>query len=85
VDVLKIDRLFVEGLSPGSGESAIVAAVAAMARALGIKTVGEGIETTAQYEALIGFGCEEGQGFLFARPMDPDELVTRYLRIADVS
>jgi diguanylate cyclase (GGDEF)-like protein/PAS domain S-box-containing protein len=79
VNVLKIDRMFVEGLEPGSGESAIVAAVTAMARALGITTVGEGIETVRQLEALVGLGCDEGQGFLLARPMEPEALESEFL------
>lgn len=80
VNVLKIDRMFVEGLEPGSGENAIVAAVTAMARALGITTVGEGIETVRQLEALVGLGCDEGQGFLLARPMEPEALADEFLR-----
>jgi diguanylate cyclase (GGDEF)-like protein/PAS domain S-box-containing protein len=70
VDILKIDRMFVEGLD--RGESAIVGAVTAMAHALGMSTVGEGVETEEQLAALEALGCDEGQGFLLARPLMPE-------------
>jgi diguanylate cyclase (GGDEF)-like protein/PAS domain S-box-containing protein len=78
VDILKIDRMFVEGLDRGQDQSAIVGAVTAMAHALGITTVGEGIETDEQLVALERLGCDEGQGYLLARPMKPDA-VEQYL------
>ena len=74
VNILKIDRSFVDGLDEGAGDSAIVAAVTAMAHALGMTTVGEGIETTGQFDALKALGCDDGQGYLMARPMTPDQL-----------
>jgi EAL domain-containing protein (putative c-di-GMP-specific phosphodiesterase class I) len=49
--------------------------VTAMAHALGITTVGEGIETDEQLVALERLGCDEGQGYLLARPMKPDAVV----------
>ncbi|MFL6114336.1 MAG: putative bifunctional diguanylate cyclase/phosphodiesterase, partial [Catenulispora sp.] len=69
VDVLKIDRVFVNGLEDDSGDSAIVAAVVTMAHALDMATIGEGIESTAQYEHLQALGCDQGQGHLFAEPV----------------
>jgi diguanylate cyclase (GGDEF)-like protein/PAS domain S-box-containing protein len=71
VDVLKIDRLFVNGLEQESGDSAIVAAVVTMAHDLGKITIGEGIESTEQYEHLRALGCDQGQGHLFAEPVPP--------------
>ncbi|MEO6713351.1 MAG: EAL domain-containing protein [Mycobacteriales bacterium] len=76
VNILKIDRSFVERMHAGNDESAIVAAVTAMARALGMRTVGEGIETDEQLEGLTGLGCNDGQGYLLARPARPDQLRT---------
>jgi EAL domain-containing protein (putative c-di-GMP-specific phosphodiesterase class I) len=67
--VLKIDRVFVNGLEDDSGDSAIVAAVVTMAHALDMATIGEGIESTAQYEHLQALGCDQGQGHLFAEPV----------------
>ncbi|GHA70096.1 EAL domain-containing protein [Cognatilysobacter bugurensis] len=67
IECLKIDRSFVAGLVGEScAESiAVVRAIQALANALGIHTVGEGIETEAQREILEGLGCSHGQGFLF--------------------
>jgi diguanylate cyclase (GGDEF)-like protein/PAS domain S-box-containing protein len=70
VDILKIDRMFVEGLD--SGDNAIAGAVTAMAHALGMRTVGEGVETAEQLAALERIGCDEGQGFFLARPLPVD-------------
>ncbi|NUR62524.1 MAG: EAL domain-containing protein [Catenulispora sp.] len=69
VDALKIDRVFVNGLEEETGDSAIVTAVVTMAHALDMTTIGEGIESTAQYEHLRALGCDQGQGHLFAEPM----------------
>jgi EAL domain-containing protein (putative c-di-GMP-specific phosphodiesterase class I) len=67
---LKIDRAFVARLGQGDrGDSAtIVSAVLAMARALGIHVVAEGIETLQQRDTLLAMGCELGQGYLLGRP-----------------
>jgi EAL domain-containing protein (putative c-di-GMP-specific phosphodiesterase class I) len=58
----------------GAPDSALVAAAVAMGRALDMQVVAEGIETAAQVADLREFGCPLGQGFLFARPLPPDEL-----------
>ena len=76
VNILKIDRSFVERMHEGNDDSAIVAAVTGMARALGMRTVGEGIETTEQLAGLTTLGCDDGQGYLLARPADPLHLRT---------
>ncbi|MBK6726334.1 MAG: EAL domain-containing protein [Xanthomonadales bacterium] len=70
IHALKIDRSFVADLRPGlpRGNTAIVRAILALARSLNIEVVAEGIETSAQREALLELGCRYGQGFLFAHP-----------------
>jgi diguanylate cyclase (GGDEF)-like protein/PAS domain S-box-containing protein len=73
-DILKIDRSFVQGMAPGSADSALVAAAIAMGRALSMEVVAEGIETTEQAADLRELGCPLGQGYLFARPLPPEEL-----------
>jgi diguanylate cyclase (GGDEF)-like protein/PAS domain S-box-containing protein len=73
-DVLKIDRSFVAGMSANSPDSALVAAAVAMGRALEMEVVAEGIETTEQVADLRELGCPLGQGFLFARPLPPEEI-----------
>jgi diguanylate cyclase (GGDEF)-like protein/PAS domain S-box-containing protein len=69
--VLKIDKSFVDGLdgaSPDPHSEALVRTVVQLARALGLQTVAEGVETEAQRDALRGLGCDLGQGYLFGRP-----------------
>ncbi len=77
VDVLKIDRTFVEGLSdPAGATGSLVMAIVAMAKALSIETIAEGVETTAQASRLSALGCDQMQGYLFARPVRGDQLVS---------
>jgi len=71
VDILKIDRSFVNGMAGEGGDSTLAEAVVQMGRALRLQTVAEGIETTDQWSALRGLGCDYGQGYLFARPVEP--------------
>jgi len=67
--MLKIDRSFVHALDEGMpATTTVVAAILALARALGIQVIAEGIETAAQRNALLRMGCEFGQGFLLGRP-----------------
>ena len=73
-DILKIDRSFVAGMTANSPDSALVAAAVAMGRALDLQVVAEGIETGEQVADLREYGCPLGQGYLFARPLPPDEL-----------
>jgi diguanylate cyclase (GGDEF)-like protein len=73
VDVLKIDRSFVERLAEPEGTRPIVEAVIAMAKHLGMTVVAEGVETTEQQTILENAGCNGFQGFLFARPLPPEE------------
>jgi diguanylate cyclase (GGDEF)-like protein len=75
VDRVKLDRSIVRGLPNGSRESAVLRAVAAVARSLEIELLGEGVENEAQTLTLRGQGCTAMQGFLYGRPMPADELV----------
>jgi diguanylate cyclase (GGDEF)-like protein/PAS domain S-box-containing protein len=77
LDVIKVDRSFVAALGDGQGSS-IAGAIVSLARALGLRTVAEGIEDDEQCRAVRALGCDLGQGFLFARPM-PAEDLTRML------
>ena len=70
---IKIDRSFVRDLDVNPGCLAIVRAVARLACDLGMKTIAEGIETRGQLEQLQSAGCDEGQGFLFSRPVPSRE------------
>jgi diguanylate cyclase (GGDEF)-like protein/PAS domain S-box-containing protein len=73
VDVLKIDRSFVTAMTTDPRAAEVVAAVAAMARALSLTTVAEGVETTTQANALTTLGIDRGQGYLYAKPQSIDE------------
>ena len=73
VDVLKIDRTFVDGLGKDLEDSAIVAAVVSLADTLGFSTIAEGVETELQRDCLVGLGCSRAQGYLFARPVTASE------------
>ena len=70
LDVLKIDRSFVEHMVDDRDKVAIVRTIQSLAEALGMKTTAEGVETTDQARLLSALGCDFGQGYLFARPMD---------------
>jgi predicted signal transduction protein with EAL and GGDEF domain/DNA-binding response OmpR family regulator len=73
---LKIDRSFVKDLGSSPQSSAVVTAILALARSLGLRVVAEGVETIRQMEVLHRLGCRVMQGFLFAKPMPPDEIPT---------
>ncbi|HEY3766735.1 MAG TPA: bifunctional diguanylate cyclase/phosphodiesterase [Gaiellales bacterium] len=68
VDTLKLDRRFVSELD--AADIAVVTAIVTMSRALGLDTIAEGIETQEQLEILRRLGCDYGQGYHLARPMD---------------
>jgi diguanylate cyclase len=72
---LKIDRSFIADLGVSGDAMAVVDAVIRLAHALGLRVVAEGVETERQCEILATLGCDEFQGYLFARPMDAERLV----------
>jgi diguanylate cyclase (GGDEF)-like protein/PAS domain S-box-containing protein len=84
IDTLKIDRSFINHVDENAADEAIVSAILAMAKSLGLRVVAEGIETAAHLEVLHRHGCEVAQGFYFSRPLPAeqcrallDELATR--------
>lgn len=80
VDVLKIDKMFVDGLPE---DNSMVTAIILMARSLNLQMIAEGVETEAQRDWLAKAGVEVAQGFLFARPVPAEVFEDRYLK--DVS
>ena len=74
IDELKIDRVFVDGLGRRSEDTAIVAAIIAMAHALDLNVVAEGVETEDQRSELHRLGAEMAQGFLFSPGVAPDRI-----------
>lgn len=80
VDVVKIDRSFVEKLGTDHASEVVVRAILDIARQLDMRVVAEGIETPRQVEILRQLGCVTGQGFLFARPVPAGD-ATRLMRL----
>ncbi|MBV7256628.1 EAL domain-containing protein [Pacificimonas sp. WHA3] len=77
IDILKIDRSFVDGMLKSTDSQNIVRAILSLSKALGMTTVAEGIETEGQRDALALAGCEIGQGYYFDRPLSIEDLTTR--------
>lgn len=70
VDVVKIDQSFISDIADNARKAALVGGIITLSHSLGMKVVAEGIETAAQYAILRAAGCDQGQGFYMARPMD---------------
>jgi diguanylate cyclase (GGDEF)-like protein len=70
VDILKIDKSFIKSVNDRVQDGEIVRTIIALARSLGIGTIAEGIETSAQLQHLRGLNCQYGQGYLFSRPLE---------------
>ncbi|MBA0386482.1 bifunctional diguanylate cyclase/phosphodiesterase [Stenotrophomonas maltophilia] len=73
---LKIDRSFVSGVAENTEDAAIVKAIIALAKAVGLWVVAEGVETTAQQAALAEMGCDAIQGYLISRPVEAGEITS---------
>ncbi len=82
VDVVKVDRAFINGVDVDPVKSAIVSAVVTLSKAIGATTVVEGVETRQQFEHLTGLGCRVAQGFLFGRPVPADRFERDFLGAA---
>jgi EAL domain-containing protein (putative c-di-GMP-specific phosphodiesterase class I) len=75
IDRVKIDRSFVAGLDSSGSDSSLVEAIVAMARALQLQPVAEGVETETQAARLNAVGCSSMQGYLFDKPLSPAAFV----------
>lgn len=74
LDLLKIDRTFIELLTQGPEERALPKAIIKLAKALGFETIAEGVESSEQKAELEELGCSYAQGYLFSVPLPPEEL-----------
>jgi diguanylate cyclase (GGDEF)-like protein len=88
LDSLKLDQSFVRGLPDDRNDLAICSAVIAMGHALGLNVIAEGVETPEQLAVLRELGCDQAQGYLFAKPMPADQLfkfVVKHVRFSNVT
>ena len=74
IDVLKIDRSFIQEITTNSADAAITTAIIDMAHSLHVRVVAEGVETAEQFDFLKGRGCDEVQGFYFSPPLPANEI-----------
>jgi EAL domain-containing protein (putative c-di-GMP-specific phosphodiesterase class I) len=74
VDTLKIDRSFIGDIAEEGDDKAIAAAIIAMAHSLGLRVIGEGVETESQLDVLRALHCDEIQGFYFSKPVPSGEM-----------
>ncbi len=78
IDFVKIDQSFVRGLLSGSTDLALCQAIIAMAHALGMKVIAEGVETVVQRDLLAQAGCDFAQGYWFSRPVSAADFEVHY-------
>ena len=74
IDVLKVDRSFVDGVEHDAKVAAIAANLVALAHSLGLVAIAEGVESTEQLEVFRELGCDQAQGYLFGRPAPPEAI-----------
>ncbi len=74
IDTLKIDRSFIRDVTLNSGDAAITTAIIALARSLKLSVLPEGVETEEQLRFIQAQRCDEMQGFLFSRPVPPEQI-----------
>ena len=72
--VLKIDRTFINNMENSATDKALISATIAMAKALKLKTVAEGVETAEQLHELQLLSCDSAQGYLLSKPVSPEKM-----------
>lgn len=78
IDCVKIDRAFIKDMPGNTDDVAIAKTIVAMAKALDLTTVAEGVETAAQLEVLKNMGCDQIQGYFFSRPLPAEDFLAFY-------
>jgi EAL domain-containing protein (putative c-di-GMP-specific phosphodiesterase class I) len=77
IDVVKIDKVFIDEMLDGPQQLALVTGIVSLAQSLGLTVVAEGIEKTEHRDALARLGCPLGQGFLYSSPVDGTEVLSQ--------
>ena len=80
---VKIDRSFVNDVNTDHEDESVVSAVIGLAAHLGLRSIAEGVETDSQLDRLRELGCDQAQGYLFARPMAASEITAAIQRLND--
>lgn len=83
LDKIKIDRSFVQDVLDDDDDATIVRTIIQLSHSLQFKVLAEGVETEAHERTLIAMGCDEGQGYLYSRPISADEVLDKYGRFGD--
>lgn len=78
IDCVKVDRAFIKDTPENTDDVAIARTIVAMAKALGLSTVAEGVETAEQRALMVELECDQIQGYYFSRPLPADEFLTYY-------
>lgn len=74
IEMIKIDRSFINGMEKGGDQAVIVQSIITLAHSLNLKVVSEGVEITEQREHLLALNCDQSQGYLFSKPLPFDDL-----------
>jgi diguanylate cyclase (GGDEF)-like protein len=83
IDVIKVDKSFIDHLTQDDANAIVVEGLIGIARRLGIRVIAEGVETEYQAALLRSFGCTQGQGFLFSKPLHRDDATAALMRLAE--
>jgi EAL domain-containing protein (putative c-di-GMP-specific phosphodiesterase class I) len=78
VQTLKIDRSFIKDISTDTNDEAIAIAIIQLGKSMNLAVIAEGVETGEQAAFLLRHGCRRAQGYLFARPMPPEQLLAQW-------
>jgi diguanylate cyclase (GGDEF)-like protein len=79
IDVLKIDKSFIDDLEHNDSSLALVTAIITMAHSLNVKVVAEGVETSGQYKKLVALNCDFIQGYIFSKPLTKEAFINTYI------
>lgn len=83
VQTLKIDRSFIKDISTDANDEAIAVAIIQLGKSLNLSVIAEGVENEEQAAFLLRHGCRHAQGYLYSRPVGPDDILTRWRQEAD--